>query len=198
MTQDISLTCQCGAFKATLDPAPPARSNHGICYCVDCQAFARHLGQFGVATDEIGGTEVYQTDPSRLQITDGSENLALLRLGPKGLCRWYASCCKTPLFNTVANPKLSFIGIVTTNLQHPVGALGPIRFRYKAEQALGPVEGDKGSMLGFVFHAIKNISWARLSGRWKNNPLYNMDTLEPVVPPVVISKEEKAAAYMSG
>ena len=90
-----------------------AGGTHVICYCADCQTFARHLGQSETALDADGGTEIFQTLPDAVRITRGADSLALLRLGPKGLMRWYAGCCNTPIANTLANPRtLPFIGMI--------------------------------------------------------------------------------------
>jgi hypothetical protein len=35
-----------------------------------------------------------------------------MSLGPKGLLRWYADSCRTPIGNTPRNPKLSYVGLV--------------------------------------------------------------------------------------
>jgi len=49
------------------------------------------------------GVALYQTRPDCVHIDDGAEHLACLRLSPKGLLRWYASCCDTPLANTLVD-----------------------------------------------------------------------------------------------
>ncbi|XYH92920.1 DUF6151 family protein [Sorangium sp. So ce1128] len=58
-----------------------------------------------------------QVAPSSISFDRGSELIAAVRLTPKGLYRWYASCCKTPLGNTV-KPQLPFVGSVTELFQH--------------------------------------------------------------------------------
>ncbi len=195
MPTDIPFSCHCGSFQAVINDAGPRHSNHGMCYCVDCQAFARHLSAFGKTTDASGGTEVYQIDPSHVQLLAGQHHLALLRLSPKGLFRWYASCCNTPLFNTMASPKIPFVGVIAANMEAPDGALGPLNFRYKVDQATGPVEGSQGSMLAFIARSVKNIGAARLSGRWKKTPLFDLTTLQPIAEPRVLTLAEKQAAY---
>ncbi|WP_146174227.1 DUF6151 family protein [Litoreibacter ponti] len=194
MSDAISLTCQCGSFKARLRGADAKNGNHGVCYCVDCQAFARHLVQLDRVADAAGGTEIYQTQPHRFEITEGAAHLAVLRLSPKGLNRWYAACCNTPICNTPRSPKVAFAGVVAANITAPDGALGPIRFRYKRESALHPVSEPAGNMVGFVVKTLSAILGERLSGRWRDTPFFD-DGGNPVVEPRVISREEKAAAY---
>jgi hypothetical protein len=44
------------------------------------------------------------------------ERIVGLRLTPNGLYRWYASCCKTPLGNTLG-PAIPFVGIVARTFE---------------------------------------------------------------------------------
>ena len=47
----------------------------------------------------------------RLRSLQGQHRIVGLRLTPKGLFRWYASCCNTPVGNTLT-PAIPFVGIV--------------------------------------------------------------------------------------
>jgi hypothetical protein len=78
----------------------PQNANRGVCYCKDCQAFAHFLGKDGETLDERGGTDVTQVLPKNIAFTQGTEILACIRLTEKGLLRWYAGCCNTPVVNT--------------------------------------------------------------------------------------------------
>jgi hypothetical protein len=194
MSKDLTVSCQCGAFQAVIHGASPSNGNHGMCYCTDCQAFARHLGQLGVATDALGGTEIYQTQPARVEITAGADKLALLQLRKKGLYRWHTNCCNTPICNTMGQPKLAFAGFLVPNIKATVDVLGPIRFRYKREEALGVVSEPSGSMLMFIFRSLRAIAMERISGRWKKTPFFGEDG-RAMVKPYVLSEEELEAAY---
>ena len=163
MATDIPISCACGQFQAVVKDANSRTGNHGICYCIDCQAFARHLGQMERVCDAKGGTELYQTQPRQVKILAGQDKLAALQLAPKGLYRWYASCCNSPIGNTIGNPRLSFVGLVVANMHPPEGALGPIAFRYKSSQALSEVSEPQGSTLAFAAKTIRNMLGARLS-----------------------------------
>jgi len=193
MAQDISLRCSCGQFQAVIHAPGAATDNHGICYCTDCQAFPRHLGQAARCLDVAGGTAIYQTQPSKVQITSAAENLAVLRLAPKGLYRWHTSCCNTPICNTMGSPKLSFVGFLTCNFEGT--ALPPIAFRYKKEHALQPVDGPSGSLAAFAFKTAKNMLVARVTGRWKHTPFFEAKTGRAVVAPYTLSEAERQAAY---
>jgi len=62
MLTDIPLRCACGELRGTALAASPTTGSRMICYCNDCQAFARFLGRPGV-TDEHGGTDICSTGP---------------------------------------------------------------------------------------------------------------------------------------
>src|SRR5690554_6746798 len=98
------IRCSCGAVKGTL--RRPGAAGHAICYCNDCQAFARFLGKSVEVLDAQGGTEIIQIQPGQLNFSRGTEQLACMRLTDKGLLRWYTRCCNTPLGNTSPNRKL--------------------------------------------------------------------------------------------
>src|SRR5262245_19575480 len=101
------LHCRCGTIKRSIND--PRSANHAICYCRDCQAFAHFLGREKDILDERVGSDIVQILPKNLAFTQGSEALACMRLTPQGMLRWYAGCCNTPIGNTLATPKLSFI-----------------------------------------------------------------------------------------
>lgn len=195
MPSDINATCKCGQLHLRLSDATPKNGNHGLCYCTDCQAFARHLGQLGTATDDQGGTEIFQTQPARVEIVSGQDQLAVLQLAPKGLYRWYARCCNTAICNTMGKPTISFVGILVANMDTSPEALGPINFRYKREQALSEVVAPSGSMARFVMRTVGTIVKERLSGRWKQTPFFDIETGRSVVKPRVLTDEERDKAY---
>ncbi|MCY4181242.1 MAG: DUF6151 family protein [Litoreibacter sp.] len=194
MADKISISCKCGAFKAVLNHDRPDRCNHAVCYCVDCQAAARHLGEWDRITDEKGGTEIYQTVPEKLEIVEGADKLAVMRLAPKGLYRWHTSCCGTSLCNTLGKAKFSFVGLVVENME-PKDGLGPVQFRHKPEQALAPVEEPPGNLAFFAVRTLRNAAIALMTGGWRKTPFFDATTGLAVSKPVVLSADERAAAY---
>ena len=92
----IPLRCRCGAVAGELDTARGGL--HVACSCDDCQAYARALGRPDVL-DPWGGTDIFQTTPSQVAITRGTEQLRCLRLAEQGLLRWHTGCCATPIGN---------------------------------------------------------------------------------------------------
>ena len=169
-----------------------------VCYCRDCQAYARAVGADGV-TDSAGGTEVVATLPARVRFTDGFERLACLSLSPNGLLRWYASCCRTPVANTPRTPKLAYVGIVHTCLAVDDAsrerALGSLRVRVNTAAARRPVRGTPMHSLAAVLRLATSAAVARASGGWRRNPFFLKGTATPVREVEVLSREARARAY---
>lgn len=183
-----ALQCRCGTVKALV--AEPRSANRVLCYCKDCQAFAHFLGRVPEVLDERGGSDVIQVMPKTVTFSQGIDSLACMRLTSKGLLRWYAACCRTPIGNTLHTPKLSFVGLVHTCLEDPE-AFGPIRVVVNTKSAKGepkPKQTGVGTMLGWFFgHALK----ARFNGDYKRTPFFRADG-SPIVMPHVLSSEEHA------
>ena len=116
----MKLACRCGQVEGQIDPRRVhARAS---CYCRDCRAFARWLGSAGLL-DSAGGTDILAMAPDALQITRGFEKMACMSLGPRGLLRWYASCCRTPLGNVLRDPKLYYLGVPVPAIAAPADAI---------------------------------------------------------------------------
>ena len=191
----IEIKCACGALHLRLSGASAKNGTHAACYCIDCQAFARALGR-GEILDAKGGTELFQTQPSRISVVAGVENLAVLQLQKKGLYRWFARCCDTPLCNTVGSAKVPFASFLTCNMDEGVKAIGPVKYRYKPEQALAPVDEPSGPLWRFAMRSGWSILKERLSGRWKQNPFFDSVSKRSIVKPRVLSDEERKSAYL--
>src|SRR5262249_30044126 len=110
MSRNATLSCSCGEVRGFVTGVSPNTVNRVVCYCDDCQAFLHHLGRPELL-DAQGGTDIVQIAPASLSFVQGEERIVGLRLGPKGLYRWYASCCRTPVGNTVG-PAIPFVGVV--------------------------------------------------------------------------------------
>jgi hypothetical protein len=181
------LQCQCGTVKGFV--ANPRDCNRVICYCKDCQAFAHFLRRDDVL-DERGGSDVIQVLPKNVTFTAGTESLACMRLTDKGLLRWYAKCCNTPMGNTLSTPKLSFVGLVHSCLRSPQRSLddafGPVRAWFNANSATGepkPKEAGMGTVMWWFFSRVLK---ARINGEWKRNPFFDAASGKPIVTPTVL------------
>ena len=190
----IALRCRCGKLRGEVDAARVAA--RAVCYCKDCQAFARYLGAEDAVLDAAGGTEVEATLPAAVRFTGGLEHLACMSLSPKGIYRWYAACCNTPVGNTPRNPAMSYVGLVRTCLDAPPDTLdrqlGPSRFTANLASAHGPVKAAPVAMALAVTRIVAMLARARLSGGYRDNPFFDAAGA-PVRAPRVLTKEERAA-----
>lgn len=188
----FDLTCRCGAVHLRVDVPRRGAGTRVVCHCRDCQTAARVLG----AEDLLGpgaGTDIWQTTPDLLEVVEGAELLRILRLSPKGLKRWHAGCCETPLMNTLDNVKLPFVGFV---LGRPDPArdkvTGPV-FGHAFTASAPPGSGGPAKDVNFArtgLGVVTRMITAYLSGRAKDN---RVAALPP--PKIrVLSLEERRAA----
>jgi hypothetical protein len=187
------LKCRCGRLQGVLEDTE--RVNRVVCYCRDCQAFAHYLGRPDEILDENGGSDVIQALPANLRFTSGMDQLACLRLTEKGLLRWYAACCNTPVGNTVADFRFSFIGLLHCCLDQggvPLDtAFGPVRMWNATPQAWRPVNPSKIAWIAGVLRFVKMVARARFDGSFKRTPLFSPETGAPIVVPKVLSAAER-------
>ena len=135
--------------------------------------------------------------PSALRITTGQEHLACLSLGPKGLYRWHAACCATPIANTPRDPGMAYVGVLASCVADPLqldGAMGPSRAMVGRASATAPVRSTPLQTTWTVIRTIAGIVGARLRGRHRRNPFFEPGTAEPIRAPRVLTREERAAA----
>src|SRR5262249_2209217 len=109
MITQADFQCRCGEVRGRLASASPGTVNRVICYCDDSQALAHLLGRADLL-DVRGGSDIVQVAPASITFEQGQHRIAGLRLTPKGLFRWYARCCNTPVGNTIS-PAIPFVGI---------------------------------------------------------------------------------------
>jgi hypothetical protein len=196
MNETVKLQCRCGNVKGTVTNASRRTSNRVVCYCDDCQAFAHHLRRADLL-DPHGGTDIVQVAPASLTLDDGRRHVAGVRLSPKGLYRWYSTCCHTPLGNTLG-PAIPFVGIVAQAFEHdgrraddvfdkPIGAI-------LGQYAIGtPPPGSIGMPLRIIGRALPKVLGWRLRRLTWPHPYFDRTTRSPIYPVAVLSKEQLAA-----
>jgi hypothetical protein len=170
-----------------------------VCYCRDCRAFAHFLGRSGEILDTKGGTDVIQTVPANVTFTQGQQVLACIRLTEKGLLRWYAKCCNTPIGNTLADYRISFVGLIHTCLEDPNRTLdesfGPVRMWSFTKGAKEPVKSRPVAMIAGMLRFIAMLIRARINGDYKLTPLFMRDTGVPVATPKILSQSEREGVF---
>ena len=190
------LRCRCGAVRGRAVGVSPRTVNRAICYCDDCQAFAHHLGRPDLL-DAQGGTDIVQLAPASLAILQGHDRVSGVRLTPKGLYRWTATCCNTPLGNMVS-PAIPFIGVVTRSFDlsdrsaeqvfgKPVGAI-------RGEYAIGePPAGSRGIGLWIMIRSVGKVLRWRLAGKTWPHPFFDRASRKPMYPVTSLSPEQRQA-----
>lgn len=191
------LQCRCGSLKGYVETSNPV--NRAVCYCKDCQAFAHFLGRPSEILDGNGGTDVIQTLPAKVTFTQGREALACMRLSEKGLVRWYANCCNTPIGNTAANYRVSFVGLIHNCLETAPASLndsfGPVRMWSFTKNAKPKVNASPFGMVPGILRLIAMVLRARLNGAYKRTPFFFADTGVPIVAPKILTHGEREAVY---
>lgn len=189
----MQLRCRCGKLRGQVDTARVAA--RAVCYCKDCQAFGRFLGPG--ALDAAGGTEVAATLPAAVRFDSGLEHLACMSLSPKGLYRWYASCCRTPVGTTPRDPRTSYVGLIRACLdvspEQMDRELGPVRSHVNTASATKPVTSGGVATFGVVARVGLMLLKARLGGGYRDNPFFEPRSRTPVKPVQVLSLEERKA-----
>jgi hypothetical protein len=196
MTAEARLRCRCGEVEGVITDASPRTANRVVCYCDDCQSFAHHLDRADVL-DAQGGSDVVQVAPSALRITKGAERITGMRLSPKGLFRWYASCCRTPIGNTLA-PKVPFVGIVAHAFEGGAAtadaAFGKPVAKILGRYAIGtPPPGSTSLDVRVLIGVVAKVLGWKLRGKTWPHPFFDRTTRAPAYPVTVISREERDA-----
>jgi hypothetical protein len=196
MREDAVLACRCGEVQGLLKDAAPEKVNRIICYCADCQAFAHHLGRVDLL-DRHGGTDIVQVAPAALSFSKGAARIRGLRLTPKGLYRWYAGCCHTPVGNTVG-PKLPFVGIVARVFEGSDGGpdalfgrpIGAIFGKYAVGEA---PPGSDSVNLRLLLRAVRLVVGWRLFGRTWPHPFFARANGAPLPPLEILTTAQREA-----
>ena len=140
-----------------------------------------------------------QMSPARLQITDGVDHLACMRLKPGGLLRWYADCCRTPIGNTLASRQVPFVGLIHSCTDHASDGrsrdevLGPVRARVQARFAKGDraqLDANDRTPASLLLRFLSILLMARLRGDHARSPFFDSQTGEPIAPPRVLTGDE--------
>lgn len=191
----MAIRCRCGKLQGELDTQGVAA--RATCYCKDCQAYARFLAAQPDFLDEAGGTDVAASLPAALRFTQGLEHLGCMSLSAKGIYRWYATCCRTPIGNTPRDPKVAYVGIVRAALADPDAVvdqvLGPRRVAVNTASARRPVAATPAKTAWAVVRIGTMIVGARLTRRYLSNPFFDQARGRPVKPAQVLAPDERAA-----
>ena len=181
-----AFSCHCGKVRGTLETNHGKDGNHVRCFCQSCRA-----GQLYCGGDdpETSGVALFQSTPDRLTFERGQDLLAVFSFGPRNILRWQAACCKAPLFTTLRTPKFALAALMIDRLEEP-HIIGPERSRAFVPDGKGTHHEGKFALFGgTLWRALK----ARISGKWKATPFFDLSTGHPVAPVKLVSREERKA-----
>jgi hypothetical protein len=176
--------------------ASPQTVNRVGCYCDDCQAFAHWLGRADLL-DAQGRSDIVQVAPATFAFAQGQDRVRGVRLSPKGLYRWYASCCNTPVGNTLS-PAIPFVGILAAAFDQEVpradAAFGPPTGAIMGKFAIGEAPpGTTGIQLPLLLRVVARVLDWRLRGKVWPHPFFTRGKDVPIYPFDVLSREEREA-----
>lgn len=184
---EFAVGCSCGAVKGVALNITPSSGNRVVCCCSGCQAFVTYLERDDVL-DQFGGTDLYQTSQSQIRIDQGNEQLKSVRMTPKGVLRWYAGCCNTPIGNTMS-AGVPFVGVIGDFLKvdNRERDLGPVRAYVQLQHAKGEPDYPHGAQkfpLGITLRiARKMLAW-KLTGKSRPSSFFDDDG-KPVSKPTL-------------
>jgi hypothetical protein len=194
MNHDVNIHCRCGEVTGLVREASPSNLNRVVCYCSDCQAFAHYLGRADLL-DANGGSDIVQSAPARVTFDRGADRIAALRLSDKGIYRFYANCCNTPIGNTVA-PAIPFVGIVAQAFEGDPRRrdelLGKSTGGIHGQDAVGTAPpGTRKVRPRLLARALRLVIGWRLSGRAWPHPFFDRSTGAAKFPVKVLTQAER-------
>lgn len=189
---DIPLSCRCSKLTGAAANVHPARIRRIVCMCDDCQAYAHYLKREDLL-DANGGTEVVPLVPAALKITAGKEHLRCLRLTGKGMYRWYAGCCNTPIANSMQSPKIPFAGVVRAFIKwNDADFPSPVYARVQAKFGIGEIPADARRTASFkvIVTTVGFLLRGWLRRQFRPSPFFDAAG-QPVVEPYILTHAER-------
>lgn len=191
---ELSFSCDCGQVRGLLADVGSLKGHRFVCMCDDCQSYAHALGRSGDLLDANGGTEVIPVFPANLKLVAGQDNIKCLRLFEKGMFRWYAGCCRSPIANSLS-PGVGFIGFFARaiSVSDRDKEFGPVVARVLAKYGKPPLPPGsyEGTPITQILMAIGHIVRMFVTGKKRPSPFFKNETNEPIATPHVLSKEER-------
>ena len=197
MSNIVELECLCGTVKGNIKVVPGAFF-HVHCLCCDCQKFASHLNNKNNILDVHGGSELFQTYPKLMNITEGQDHIGAVQLQEKGIYRWHTTCCNMPLANTMRSAKIPFIGVSVKLMkfgseQEKLEALGPVMIKAFGKHSIGEMPKDAHAKfpISFMPKIISFMLKGMLNKMNRPSPFFNGK--ETIVSVNVLSKSENTS-----
>ena len=194
----VPLRCRCGHVRGVANEVGPKSGFRFVCYCRDCQAFARFLERPDVL-DTAGGTEIFHMPAGRVKLATGTDAVRCLHFSSR-VFRWYTHCCRTPIANT-AGPRFPIVGLIHSFMSFDTGGrsrdevLGAPLCRIFEGSAAGPLppNAPPRRSLGLVARRGPALLGWWLRGLGRPNPFFAEPTNAPLSVPRVLTTGERAA-----
>ncbi len=188
-------SCECGKVEARLTPHGVKTGTRLICYCNSCRGADLYLRGDASGLSADLGVDIFQTTPADFEIVNGQSYVKVMRITRRGPLRWYASCCGSPMLNSLANPKIPFIGVIIPLHAHypQTPALGtPHRVLTKyAIEGHGAPKKDKGfgaTVLGVLRRGF--LGYFRPRNSWLQD-----ESGALITKPKKLNEKERTALY---
>jgi hypothetical protein len=189
------LRCRCGTLRGHVGLPAFGRA---VCYCKDCRAYACFLRREREVLDDAGGTQIVATLPQRVRFEpEGLDALACVSLSERGILRWYASCCNTPIGNTARNARIPYVSLVHDCLRSDPSrsleaSFWPLRMRVNTQSATRPVAATPLVTLAVMLGSMKPMLEAWWDAGRRANPFFHAQTGEPIRTPRVLAADERS------
>lgn len=185
MEQDVAFQCDCGTVRGHLSAITPHRGTHVTCYCSECRSAEVYLDQ---PDPEKNGVDLFQTTVDRVTIDTGLDQLRAFAFRPGKLARWYAGCCKAPMFNTLDKPWMGFVTLHDRRVTDTT-PFGPIVMEGFKEDASG--RQRQHHLWRLIWGVVKRTTQMQATGRWRQTPFHTSGG-ETITPIHVLSDVEKS------
>ncbi len=130
--------------------------------------------------DQHGGSELFQTYPQYLRITQGHDLIGGVQLQEKGIYRWHTACCNMPIANTLSTATIPFVGISVKLMkfkdeQEKFEVLGPVTVKAFGKYSIGDMPSDAHPRfpLSFMPKVIGFMLKGLLGKRNNPSPFFN-------------------------
>jgi hypothetical protein len=141
--------------------------------------------------------DILQIAPAKIRFTQGFEQVRITRLSPKGLLRSWAGCCRTPIGNLLARPRVPFIGVaVPFVVPEARAALPASSGGIHGRLAIGgcPPGVHPSAPVGLLARTGWRMLGRALRGEHRPSPFFGVDG-QLTVAPEVLALEVRAALY---
>jgi hypothetical protein len=185
--------CHCGSLNGEM--AEPQKAIRGICYCRDCQTYAHFLGKPRTILDSSGGTDVIATLAKYVSFKGSTKSLACLSLTENArLLRWYATCCNTPIANTLRNHRMPYVGLIHSclgvNAAELDKAFSQVQLHLNVESATTPPNAVPIGKLAALSKYVPALILSRVSGSYRHSPFFEGNDRRPVAMPRILTSHE--------